>query len=180
MSELSTLPLEKVMLAVLAACGSADGPVARGGTPLSFARPFLAQGVPNVVASLWPVADRATRRLLTGFYTHLAQGAAPAEALRDAQLESAARRNRGLPESRLLGALRSDWRGFTGSDETRRIMNDRLESQRHVTRAPRDVYVSLRVRAHGRRTADGCDSRARPSPDGRTPPPNMATAMATA
>jgi CHAT domain-containing protein len=87
MSEISTLPLERVMLAVLAACGSADGPVARGGTPLSLARPFLAQGVPNVVATLWPVSDRAARRLFTAFYTHLAEGAAPAEALRDAQLE---------------------------------------------------------------------------------------------
>ena len=61
MSDLSSLPLRGLRLAVLAACGSADGPVALGGASLSLARPFLSAGVPNVVASLWPVSDRASR-----------------------------------------------------------------------------------------------------------------------
>lgn len=86
MSDLSSLPLRGLRLAVLAACGSADGPVALGGASLSLARPFLSAGVPNVIASLWPVSDRASRALFTDFYSHVVQGVAPAMALRDAQL----------------------------------------------------------------------------------------------
>ena len=86
MSDLSSLPLGGLRLAVLAACGSADGPIALGGASLSLARPFLSAGVPNVIASLWPVSDRASRALFTDFYSHVVQGTAPAMALRAAQL----------------------------------------------------------------------------------------------
>jgi CHAT domain-containing protein len=86
MSEISTLPLAGLRLAVLAACGSADGPVALGGASLSLARPFLSAGVPDVVASLWPVSDRAARAVFTDFYSHVVQGTPPATALREAQL----------------------------------------------------------------------------------------------
>jgi CHAT domain-containing protein len=86
MSEISRLPLRTLRLAVLAACGSADGAMAGGGAVLSLARPFLAAGVPNVVATLWPVGDRASAALFARFYERLADGATPAAALRDAQL----------------------------------------------------------------------------------------------
>jgi CHAT domain-containing protein len=86
MSEISRLPLQTLQLAVLAACGSADGAMAGGGAVLSLARPFLAAGVPNLVATLWPVGDRASAALFARFYARLADGAMPAAALRDAQL----------------------------------------------------------------------------------------------
>jgi CHAT domain-containing protein len=86
MSEISRLPLRDLRLAVLAACGSADGAMAGGGAALSLARPFLAAGVPHVVATLWPVGDRASASLFARFYEELANGATPAAALRDAQL----------------------------------------------------------------------------------------------
>jgi CHAT domain-containing protein len=38
------------------------------------------------VASLWPVDDRITARFMVGFHLALAQGEAPAAALRKAQL----------------------------------------------------------------------------------------------
>jgi CHAT domain-containing protein len=86
MSEISRLPLQTLRLAVLAACGSADGAMAGGGAVLSLARPFLAAGVPHVVATLWPVGDRASASLFAHFYEQLADGATPAAALREAQL----------------------------------------------------------------------------------------------
>jgi CHAT domain-containing protein len=53
----------------------------------SLARPFLAAGVPAVVASLWNVGDRATAPLLVAFHRRLRDGRDPLSALRAAQLE---------------------------------------------------------------------------------------------
>jgi CHAT domain-containing protein len=54
---------------------------------LSLARPFLAAGVPAVVASLWEVEDEPTARLLTAFHRHLRGGESALAALRSAQRE---------------------------------------------------------------------------------------------
>ena len=55
---------------------------------MSIARPFLARGVPLVVASLWPVNSSATADLMVSFHALRKREQLPtAEALRQAQLE---------------------------------------------------------------------------------------------
>jgi tetratricopeptide (TPR) repeat protein len=73
-------------LVVLAACGSADGRWNRAGLSVSLARVFIDAGVDAVVASIWPVPDEAARHLFVEFHKNIVAGAAPADALRDAQL----------------------------------------------------------------------------------------------
>ena len=48
-------------------------------------RAFLYAGASNVLATLWPVEDRATARLMERFYTELAAGRSESEALAAAQ-----------------------------------------------------------------------------------------------
>jgi hypothetical protein len=47
---------------------------------------FAAAGVPAVIATLWPVQDRVTARLMKEVYVSLGRGATVAAALRKAQL----------------------------------------------------------------------------------------------
>ncbi|MDO9171570.1 MAG: CHAT domain-containing tetratricopeptide repeat protein [bacterium] len=68
-------------LAVLSSCGSADGGLVAGEGVLGLASGFLGAGVPAVVATLWPVDDEATSRLIGFFYDELAAGRSPAAAL---------------------------------------------------------------------------------------------------
>ncbi len=84
--ELYRLSLPKTRLVVLGACGTASGQLQGGEGVLSLARPFLAAGVPSVVASLWPVDDQATAGILVTFYQSLAQEEDSVKALRVAQL----------------------------------------------------------------------------------------------
>ena len=72
-------------LAVLSGCESGGGRVLDGEGVLGLGSAFLAAGVPAVVASLWPVDDAATRRLMARFYAELASGACVGEALARAQ-----------------------------------------------------------------------------------------------
>jgi len=72
-------------LAVLSSCETVDGRVLSGEGVVGLSSAFLASGVPTVVASLWRVDDRATRRLMAAFYEALLWGAEPAAALRSAQ-----------------------------------------------------------------------------------------------
>lgn len=75
----------RTSLVVLAACSTA-GPVSETEGVLGLVRPFLAAGVPAVIASLWPVDDEGTRRLFATFHQTLASGVDAASALRSAQL----------------------------------------------------------------------------------------------
>jgi CHAT domain-containing protein len=72
-------------LAVLSACETGSGRVLSGEGVLGLSSAFLSAGVPTVVASLWPVDDRATARLMDLFYDELAAGRDPASALAAAQ-----------------------------------------------------------------------------------------------
>lgn len=75
-------------LVVLSGCRTALGREVRGEGLNGLARGFLSAGVPRVVASLWPVEDRATAALMVAFYRQLwREGKSPAAALRAAQLE---------------------------------------------------------------------------------------------
>ncbi len=78
----------KTQVAVLAACETAGGRIRSGEGPLSLARAFLGAGVPSVIASLWPVDDRAGQELWLTFHRELRDGRSPAEALRRAQVRS--------------------------------------------------------------------------------------------
>ncbi len=72
-------------LAVLSGCESAGGRILSGEGVQGLSAAFLSTGVPTVVATLWPVDDRATATLMDDFYAALQHGASAAAALRDAQ-----------------------------------------------------------------------------------------------
>lgn len=80
-------------LVVLSGCETALGREIRGEGLVGLSQGFLDAGARNVVASLWQVPDRATAELMSAFYgAFLERGAAPAAALREAQLAVRARR----------------------------------------------------------------------------------------
>ena len=77
-------------LVVLSACRTALGAGALADVPegddwVGLVRAFLYAGAANVMATLWPVEDRSTARLMERFYTALAAGRSEAEALAEAQ-----------------------------------------------------------------------------------------------
>jgi CHAT domain-containing protein len=78
-------------LVVLSACDTALGREVRGEGLIGLTHGFMAAGARSLVASLWQVPDRATAELMAQFYAYLLNdGMRPAEALRQAQLWSAA------------------------------------------------------------------------------------------
>jgi CHAT domain-containing protein len=82
--------LARTRLVVLASCATAAGQVSRTEGIESITRPFLAAGVPAVIASLWSVDDDTTAQLFDRFYRNLAVQPDPVEALRAAQLDALA------------------------------------------------------------------------------------------
>lgn len=78
----------RTRLVVLASCGSAFGKISRTEGVENLARPFLAAGVPTVVASLWSVEDQVTADFFVRFYRNLKQGFDVAGALQATQIES--------------------------------------------------------------------------------------------
>jgi len=83
-------------LLVLSACQTGLGAgtladVPAGDDWVGLAQAFLYSGASNVLATLWPVQDRATARLMERFYRELAAGRPEAEAL--AEVQRAAARN---------------------------------------------------------------------------------------
>ncbi|HEV7670315.1 MAG TPA: CHAT domain-containing protein [Thermoanaerobaculia bacterium] len=76
--------LSAARLVVLAACASAGGRSAEGAAGLAW--PLLARGVPQVLATVRPVEDKASAILLAEFYRALNGGSTAAEALRQAQI----------------------------------------------------------------------------------------------
>jgi CHAT domain-containing protein/Tfp pilus assembly protein PilF len=75
---------------VLSACDSGVSDVRPGDELLGLAASLLAIGTSTVVASIGPVPDDATRRLMLAFHANLARGLAPAAALAGAQRRMAA------------------------------------------------------------------------------------------
>ncbi len=76
-------------LVTLSACESGR-PSGDTAIPVGLAWAFLAAGASGVVVSQWIVDDDATATLMSAMYANLAGGLAPAEALRQAQLVTAA------------------------------------------------------------------------------------------
>jgi CHAT domain-containing protein len=83
----------RVRLLVLSACFTAGGAVERGEGVLSLARPFLAAGVRQVLATVSAVDDDVAP-LLVSFHQKIREGAAPAAALRAVQMDAYAREGR--------------------------------------------------------------------------------------
>jgi len=81
-------------LAVLSSCSSGLGELAEGEGVLSLPRSLLQAGIPQVVASLWPVNDKATAQLMLKFYEELLSQKTASEALQAAKISC---RNLGMP-----------------------------------------------------------------------------------
>jgi hypothetical protein len=68
-------------LVVLSSCESAGGRILSGEGVQGLASAFLSAGVPSVVATLWPVDDRATVEFMNAFYEALQGGESVAASL---------------------------------------------------------------------------------------------------
>jgi CHAT domain-containing protein len=97
-------------LVVLSACETALGRDIRGEGLLGLTQGFLYAGAKGVVASLWPVTDRATAELMRQFYDRmLRDGLRPAEALRRAQSSIATDSRWSHPHYWSAFVLLGDW-----------------------------------------------------------------------
>ncbi|WP_346294375.1 CHAT domain-containing tetratricopeptide repeat protein [Sphaerothrix gracilis] len=76
----------KANLVVLSACDTGLGEITSNGV-IGLATPFTANGVPTVIASLWPVSDAATSELMTKFYSNLTQNMGISDSFRNAIAE---------------------------------------------------------------------------------------------
>jgi CHAT domain-containing protein len=86
-ASISRLALRHTDIVVLAACDTARGPVRAAEGVLSVTHAFLQAGAPAVIATLWPLNDRAAADFFPRLHRHLARGVPAAQALRAAQLE---------------------------------------------------------------------------------------------
>ena len=73
-------------LVTLSACNTGVGKYYKGEGIVSLARGFMYAGVPNVMMSLWSVADRPTKDIMQYFYEELGTGTPYASALHKAKL----------------------------------------------------------------------------------------------
>lgn len=85
--EIYGLQLVGTRLVFLSACSTAAGRLSASEGAMSLARPFLAAGVPAVLATLWRVEDSLAQNISVQFHRRLRAGEDPVEALRSAQLE---------------------------------------------------------------------------------------------
>lgn len=88
--EVSSMNLYGTDLVVLSACETAAGDVKVGEGVYGLRRAFVLAGAKNLVMSLWPVGDQTTRTQMEEFYRAYGKGERPAEALRQAQLQTIA------------------------------------------------------------------------------------------
>ncbi len=85
-NELYTLKLNSE-LAVLSACETGSGTLAKGEGVMSLARGFIHAGCPSIIMSLWSIDDCATSKIMVSFYNELYKGKSKTEALRNAKLK---------------------------------------------------------------------------------------------
>ena len=105
-ADIYRMKLTRTRLVVLSACQTGVEKTYRGEGAIGLARPFIATGVPLVVASLWPVESDATANLMISFHKHRKQNRlCTVEALRRAQLEA-------LHTSQSNSSMSYDWAAF--------------------------------------------------------------------
>ena len=98
-------------LVVLSGCETALGKTLRGEGIVGLTRGFFYAGTSQVLASLWPVRDRATAELMRRFYHALfREGLGPSAALRQAQLSLSKERAWRNPYFWASFTLQGDWR----------------------------------------------------------------------
>lgn len=85
--EVTGIDLSGTFLVVLSACNTGVGEVKAGEGVVGLRRAFALAGAKNLMMSLWPVGDAITADEMKLFYRNL-QKMAPAEALRQAQLDT--------------------------------------------------------------------------------------------
>lgn len=86
-AEIYRMKLSRTRLVVLSGCQTGVEQTLRGEGAISVARPFLAAGVPLVVASLWSVETNSTKDLMIAFHSYRRVGLSTVDALRKAQLK---------------------------------------------------------------------------------------------
>ncbi|HEY0158450.1 MAG TPA: CHAT domain-containing protein [Thermoanaerobaculia bacterium] len=86
--EIAALRLRRPVTVVLAGCSTARGESRGTDGVISVANGFLFAGAPSVVATLWPIDDRASALFFPRLHRRLAEGLPPAEALRAVQLDA--------------------------------------------------------------------------------------------
>ena len=94
--QIAATPLD-ARLVVISGCESARGRVIRGEGIQGLSTAFLAAGGRSIVATLWPVEDRAASELISFFYDRLAHGLSSGDALRDAKVRMARSERYGDP-----------------------------------------------------------------------------------
>jgi CHAT domain-containing protein len=87
-AEIAKLRLDRTAVVVLAGCGTASGQRRAAEGVISVAHGFLSAGVPSAVATLWPISDESAALFFPRLHEKLAAGLAPAEALREVQLDA--------------------------------------------------------------------------------------------
>jgi CHAT domain-containing protein len=99
-------------LVVLSSCRSALGREVRGEGLMGVTRAFMRAGAPRVVASLWPVDDLASARLMMRMYEGMlgTRKLAPAAALRQAQLSMLRHRRWRAPYYWAAFQIQGEWR----------------------------------------------------------------------
>jgi CHAT domain-containing protein len=86
-SEIASWNLGRTGLVVLSGCSTSAGALSATEGVSSLASAFFAAGARSVIASLWTIEDAPTADFFIAFHRRLAQGARPATALRETQLE---------------------------------------------------------------------------------------------
>jgi CHAT domain-containing protein/Tfp pilus assembly protein PilF len=84
--EVASLDLWGTRLVVLSGCDTGVGEVRNGEGVYGLRRALVLAGSETQVLSLWPVSDKETRGLMTGYYRRLLKGEGRGEALRQIQL----------------------------------------------------------------------------------------------